>query len=125
MAGRIAVAEGRPTISTHVLDLELGTPAAGVAVDLSRIGADGSVLDLALGRTTDRDGRVADLLGDVDLAAGIYEIRFDVAAHDIDKKRRPRFFWTVALHFEVTDTSRSYHVPLLLSPYGLATYRGS
>lgn len=119
------MAEGRPTISTHVLDLEQGTPAAGVAVDLSRIGADGSVVDLALDRTTDREGRIADLLDGRDLVAGIYEIRFDVAAHEMDKEHRPRFFWTVALHFEVTDTSRSYHVPLLLSPYGLATYRGS
>jgi 5-hydroxyisourate hydrolase len=81
--------------------------------------------DLALDRTTDRDGRIADLLGGGELLAGIYEIRFDLAAHEIDKERRPRFFWTVALHFEVTDTSRSYHVPLLLSPYGLSTYRGS
>ncbi len=119
------MAEGRPTISTHVLDLGEGTPAAGVAVDLSRIDQDGSVVELARDRTTDEDGRIGDLLDGGELVAGIYEIRFDVAGHELVHERRPRFFWTLALHFEVTDASRSYHVPLLMSPYGLATYRGS
>jgi 5-hydroxyisourate hydrolase len=110
-------AQARPTISTHVLDTTSGLPAEGIHVTLWRVDGDG-----APGRMTqaltDADGRVHDLL-DRPLQAGEY--RLDVR---IPEDRSP-FFGRLAVDFRVTDTSRSYHVPLLLSPFGLSTYRGS
>ena|SRR5215211_95939 len=101
-----------PTISTHVLDVELGRPAAGINVYLYRV--DGAERQVGAG-TTDDDGRVRRLIDD-DLEAGDYELRFDIGG---------AFFLGFACAFRVTDTSRSYHVPLLLGPYSLTTYRGS
>lgn len=109
--------EARPTISTHVLDTERGVPAAGVRVALYR-------LDVASGpirmtqALTDADGRVRDLL-ERPLAAGDYRIEFDVAHED------GSFFTKMAVELRITDTERSYHVPLLLAPYSMTTYRGS
>jgi 5-hydroxyisourate hydrolase len=106
------VDERRPTISTHVLDVEQGRPAAGVNVFLWRV--DGDERRIAAG-TTDEDGRIHSLL-DAELEAGDYELRFDLAGD---------FFLGLAVAFRVDDTSRSYHVPLIMAPYSLATYRGS
>ena len=97
-------------LSTHVLDTALGSPAGGVTVSLER---DGSVV--ARG-TTDTDGRVADL-GPERLDPGTYRLRFDTTA-------RSPFFPEVVIAFVVAD-ERHVHVPLLLSPHGYTTYRGS
>jgi len=105
--------DDQPTISTHVLDTQHGTPAAGIEVALFRLTADG---DEEVGRsTTDGDGRIKRLLIG-ELQPGEYVIEFAV---------RGEFFGTVALTFRVEDTSRSYHVPLLMAPYSVASYRGS
>lgn len=105
--------DDQPTISTHVLDTQHGTPAAGIEVALFRLTADG---EEEVGRsTTDADGRIRRLLIG-ELHAGEYVIEFDVHG---------AFFGTVALTFRVDDTSRSYHVPLLIAPYSVVTYRGS
>lgn len=106
------------TISTHVLDTETGRPAAGVPVRLSRVLADGAVVPAGSGRT-DGDGRIQALLKG-DLVAGVYRIVFEVHEY------RPRcFFREVALEVNVEDVARSYHVPLLVAPYGVSSYRGS
>jgi 5-hydroxyisourate hydrolase len=105
--------QGKPTISTHVLDTERGRPAAGIEVALLRLEGSGERL---VGRgTTDDDGRIRRLL-EGGLEAGDYRIEFHVAGP---------FFRSVAAWFRVDDTSRSYHVPLLLAPYQLGTYLGS
>jgi 5-hydroxyisourate hydrolase len=117
------VASERPTISTHVLDLELGVPAAGVPVALFRLDDEGSPQLLAE-LETDGDGRISSLLAD-DLAAGDYQLVFDVAAYAASLESDAEFFDNMAVGFHVDDVSRSYHVPLLLSPFGLSTYRGS
>ncbi len=101
-----------PTISTHVLDVERGRPATGVSVHLYRV--DGSQRRVG-GGTTDDDGRIRRLL-DGALEAGDYELRFDIGG---------TFYLGMACAFRVADTSRSYHVPLLLGSYALTTYRGS
>jgi 5-hydroxyisourate hydrolase len=101
-----------PTISTHVLDVENGRPAKGVNVFLYRM--DGAERRVGSG-TTDDDGRIRQLL-EGELEAGDYELRFDLGG---------KFFLGFACAFRVEDTSRSYHVPLLLGPYSLTTYRGS
>ena len=102
-----------PTISTHVLDTENGRPAVGVAVTLLRIESD---QDTKIGEgTTDADGRIRRLVA-TGLEAGTYRLEF---AFD------GPFFRQASVTFAVGDTSRSYHVPLLMSPYSLSTYRGS
>jgi 5-hydroxyisourate hydrolase len=102
--------DDQPTISTHVLDTEKGWPAAGVTVRL--YSPDGQLAGEA---TTDSDGRVRRLL-DGPLGAGDYRIEFELES---------AFFRRAVLTFRVEDTSRSYHVPLLLAPYSIASYRGS
>ena len=117
-----------PTISTHVLDTERGLPAAGVHVTLYRIADDGRPFRLTQA-LTDVDGRVGDLL-DRPLTAGDYRLEFALtheladAAPGAPPPTDP-FFRRLTVDLRVTDTSRSYHVPLLLAPYSMTTYRGS
>lgn len=111
----------RPTISTHVLDLASGEPAAGVGVALFRLGGDGTP-ELLSEAVTDDDGRIRDLLDGAALAPGDYQLAFDVGGHAEDPDA---FFQSAALALRITDAERSYHVPLLLSPFGMSTYRGS
>jgi 5-hydroxyisourate hydrolase len=111
----------RPTISTHVLDLGTGRPAAGVGIALFRLAGDGSP-QLVSELETDADGRIADLLEGAELGEGDYQLAFDVGGYADDPDA---FFQSVAVALRITDPGRSYHVPLLLSPYGLSTYRGS
>jgi len=111
------------TISTHVLDTALGRPAGGVAVTLARVAEDGAH-PLGAG-TTDADGRVRDLLAPgAALGAGTYRLRFLVAAY-FAASGRSAFYPEVAITFVVGDATEHYHVPLLLSPFGYSTYRGS
>ncbi|HET7676893.1 MAG TPA: hydroxyisourate hydrolase [Candidatus Limnocylindrales bacterium] len=118
------MAEGRTTISTHVLDLQRGLPAAGLTVTLAEVTADGTRTALQAA-VTDADGRVRDLLGGGILRVGRYELTFDVASYRAAAGGDAPFFRTASVVIEVADTGRSYHVPLLLSPFGLSTYRGS
>jgi 5-hydroxyisourate hydrolase len=106
-----------PTISTHVLDTERGVPAQGVRVTLSRLDVGSAPIRMTQA-LTDADGRVRDLL-ERPLQSGDYRLEFDVGRED------GAFFTKIALDLHVEDTSRSYHVPLLLSPYAMTTYRGS
>jgi 5-hydroxyisourate hydrolase len=117
------VARSRPTISTHVLDLATGQPAVGFPVALFRLGDDQQPTLLAEAET-DGDGRVRALLSG-ELTPGEYQLVFDVAAYDWSTDAETEFFQNMAVGFRIDDTERSYHVPLLLSPFGLSTYRGS
>jgi 5-hydroxyisourate hydrolase len=101
-------------VTTHVLDTTLGRPAAGVPVALFASG------DLVAEGTTDADGRVADL-GPAVLEEGGYTLVFDTAAYF---GSRPSFYPRVIIDFAVSGPEH-YHVPLLLSPFGYSTYRGS
>ena len=108
------------TLSTHVLDTALGRPAAGVAVTLAR--EDGTTLGAGV---TDDDGRVRELLpAGRPLGAGTYRLRFDVGAY-FARGGREAFYPEVAVVFRVGARDEHYHVPLLVSPYGYSTYRGS
>src|SRR5437867_1801749 len=111
----------RPTISTHVLDTTRGEPAAGVAVTLWRL--DGKEPVSQGTRETDADGRIG-ALGDGALTAGTYRLSFDVGAY-YKKKGTAAFLQRATLDFEITDTNRRYHIPLLMSPFACSSYRGS
>jgi hydroxyisourate hydrolase len=115
------MADSRATISTHVLDLASGDPAPDVGVALFRLTDDGSP-ELLGDFQTDADGRIADLLDGAALTEGEYQLAFDVGGYADDPDA---FLQSVALALRVTVASRSYHVPLLLSPFGVTTYRGS
>jgi 5-hydroxyisourate hydrolase len=108
------------SITTHVLDTSKGRPAAGVPV-LLEIQRGGAFEELGRG-VTDSDGRLRTLLGERAVEAGIYRITFDTTVYYGDAEC---FFPWVTFVFRVQDTSSHYHVPLLLSPFGIATYRGS
>jgi 5-hydroxyisourate hydrolase len=112
----------RPTITTHVLDTSRGEPAAGVVVSLWRLEGTQHVSPQGTGET-DRDGRIADLL-DGPLVAGVYRLTFDVGTY-FKKKGQTAFLGRVTLDLEVADATRGYHVPLLVSPFSCASYRGS
>jgi 5-hydroxyisourate hydrolase len=109
--------QSRPTISTHVLDTALGAPAAGVRVSLYRLDVAAAPIRMTQA-LTDADGRVRDLL-DRPLAVGDYRLEFDTA------RGEEPFFTRVALDIRVADAGRSYHVPILLAPFSMTTYRGS
>jgi 5-hydroxyisourate hydrolase len=110
-------------ITTHVLDTARGRPAAGVPVTIELETADG--WELIGNGTTDKDGRVKELLSpDVDFQAGTYRIVFDTAVY-FTGQGIEAFYPTVSVVFSIREAGQHYHVPLLLSPFGYSTYRGS
>lgn len=106
------------TLSTHVLDTALGRAAAGIRVTLSR---DGKEIGSA---ATDTDGRAKDLQGKMPLADGSYMLTFSVGGYFAAAKRET-FYDKIVIEFKVGGKAQHYHVPLLLSPFGYSTYRGS
>lgn len=108
-------------ITTHVLDTSRGRPAEGVTVTLEVLSDEGWKW-LGGGRT-DGDGRARDLF-DGEIMEGTYRLTFDTASY-FATCLVEGFFPIVQLVFKVRDPSRAHHVPLLLSPFGYSTYRGS
>ena len=108
-------------ITTHILDTSLGKPAANVGVLVEQLDSYGAGHPVAEGRT-DADGRVKDLYKDV--APGRYRLTFDTGAYFM-VTRRETFYPNVTITVEIADASQHYHIPLLVSPFGYSTYRGS
>ena len=117
-------------LSTHVLDTSRGVPAAGVTVEVHLLSGDrGDDRRLVVRTVTNADGRTDRPLLDGDrIEPGVYELTFGAA----DYFRRsgvalpePPFLGDVVLRVGIADAQGHYHVPLLLSPYGYSTYRGS
>ncbi|HUE96770.1 MAG TPA: hydroxyisourate hydrolase [Longimicrobiaceae bacterium] len=105
----------RSPVTTHILDTARGRPAAGVGITLDVADGDGW-RELANG-VTDGDGRIEDLLAAGEpLRPGVYRLTFAVETP---------FYPEIAVVFRVDDPTQHYHVPLLLSPFGFSTYRGS
>ncbi|HVS83730.1 MAG TPA: hydroxyisourate hydrolase [Pyrinomonadaceae bacterium] len=112
------------TISTHILDTSRGRPAAGVDVTLEVLNAGEGWSHLAQAQT-DGDGRVqAFVLSEPQLQAGTYRLVFAIAAY-FDALNERTFYPEVTVVFRLEGGSEHYHVPLLISPFGYSTYRGS
>lgn len=110
-------------ITTHVLDLSLGRPAANVPVILEAQSASGQWTETARG-ATDNDGRLRDWPAAKEVLAGTYRLTFDTRAYFAGRKIAS-LYPQVIIVFEVRDAQEHYHIPLLLSPFGYSTYRGS
>jgi 5-hydroxyisourate hydrolase len=112
-------------LTTHILDLSVGRPAADVAIRLSSPADAGWRLLIAT--RSDPDGR-ARLRDGATLMGGPHRLEFDIGAYfraTGASKAEPGFLETVVIDFHVTDATTHHHVPLLVSPFGYSTYRGS
>ncbi|WP_020593448.1 hydroxyisourate hydrolase [Kiloniella laminariae] len=114
-------------LTTHVLNTAKGVPAKGLAIELWRV-KDGS-FSLIKSVITNDDGRVdGPLLENSQLERGQYELRFmagDYLRAESKALPDPLFLDIIPIRFGIADTTSHYHVPLLISPYGYSTYRGS
>jgi 5-hydroxyisourate hydrolase len=108
-------------ISTHVLDTSIGRPAGGVNVALFRQEDDAGWREVTRS-ATDANGRIPELAADVSI--GVYRLMFDVGGY-FRQRGVESFYTRVAVEFIVRDAGAHHHVPLLVSPYGYSTYRGS
>lgn len=113
----------RKTITTHVLDMVKGGPARGIEVRLYHSASGADWREVAH-RHTDEDGRVSDFVGPDEFTAGSYRLDFDTAPF-FAAAELSSVFGKASLHFEVANPEEHYHIPLLLSPNGYSTYRGS
>jgi 5-hydroxyisourate hydrolase len=112
------------TISTHILDVSRGAPAGGVAVRLERQNTNESWSELSHAWTDD-DGRVKPFfLVEEPLLGGTYRLVFDTEPY-FSGLNQEYFYPQVTVVFRIDDEAQHYHVPLLISPYGYSTYRGS
>ena len=110
-------------ITTHVLDTALGRPAARLRVRLDTLEKDGTWTRLAE-RLTSEEGRVTDLLAGGKLEARTYRLTFDTEEYFV-ATARPVFYPHVYVVFAVAAPAEHHHIPLLLSPFGYSTYRGT
>jgi 5-hydroxyisourate hydrolase len=109
-------------ISTHVLDTSIGRPAAGISVVLE-IESRGTWKQVGRGMSK-VDGRITDLLAPGSLAEATYRLTFDTEAY-FRSRNVQAFYPNITIAFQVRDPTERHHIPLLLSPYGYSTYRGS
>ena len=110
------------SISTHVLDITRGRPAANLPISIEK--KEGAAYTLQNSGKTDADGRIRDLVPEGKLTTGTYRITFDTGAY-FDALGVEGFYPEATIVFTVRDAESHYHVPLLLSPFGYSTYRGS
>jgi hydroxyisourate hydrolase len=113
-------------LTTHVLDTSRGRPAAGLRVDFAEVAADGTTRPIKT-VVTDANGR-ARLLPEGGLRVGRFELMFHVADYFRGAGTTlpdPPFYDRIPVRFAIAEPERRYHVPLLVSPFGYVTYRGS
>jgi 5-hydroxyisourate hydrolase len=110
------------SISTHILDISRGRPAQGVPVTLEK--KEGDTFTRVNAGRTDADGRVKELVPEGQLTEGIYRITFDTGSY-FAATGGEGFYPEASVVFVIRDAAAHYHVPLLVSPYGYSTYRGS
>ena len=126
LASHILSGETMGALTTHVLDTAAGKPGAGIVVELFRLGTSRTLL---MSSTTNSDGRCDQpLLQGLEFDSGQYELVFHAGAYFVRQaKEQPSlpFLDHVVIRFGVADARQNYHVPLLISPFGYTTYRGS
>ena len=105
------------SLSSHVLDTTLGLPAANMSISLTR--PDGLVINTS----TDADGRCKDW-NQTEFTPGIYQLRFHTKKYLLELHQKA-FYPFVDIHFELEENGGHYHIPLLISPFGFSSYRGS
>jgi len=111
-------------ISTHVLDLSRGRPVEGIPVRLERLATGDRWKSVGTG-TTNADGRISNLFVEGEaLEKGTYRLVFDTRAYLSGVSKTP-FYSQIPIVFDVADPAQHHHIPLLLSPFGYSTYRGS
>lgn len=110
------------TLSTHVLDMTLGKPGAGIPVSLFR--KEGAKWIELASEETDQDGRIQNFIPKNDFVVGQYRMIFNVEAFFKEQELKS-ILYEIPLQFQVNDCSEHFHIPLLLSPNGYNTYRGS
>lgn len=115
-------------LTTHVLDTALGRPASGLVVQCYRVQPDGSLQALTT-IVTNSDGRApGPIMEGTSMASGLYELHFeagDYLRRTAPGQTEPLFLDVIPIRFGISDPEAHYHVPLLLSPFGYSTYRGS
>lgn len=110
-------------LTTHVLDTARGLPAAGMKITLYRI--EGEAREMLAEMATNDDGRTdAPILPEADFAPGVYELVFEAGDYLRAHRSPDSFLDVIPIRFMMTEDTH-YHVPLLLSPFGFGTYRGS
>jgi hydroxyisourate hydrolase len=118
----------RSPITTHVLDISRGKPAANIHVTLQRRLSNATsegVWSILKNAETNSDGRIEDLLAPGSVAEpGVYSLTFELAGYFLAQGQKT-FYPTATIVFEITNPKEHHHVPLLLSPYGYSTYRGT
>lgn len=115
------------TLTTHILDTSLGLPASGVTIKLYKI--EDAQLSLICECVTNSDGRTdAPLLSETEMAIGNYQLVFEMGSYFVKTQNilsEPLFLNEIPVQFGISDPTSHYHVPLLVSPFGFSTYRGS
>ncbi|WP_276496218.1 hydroxyisourate hydrolase [Pontibacter litorisediminis] len=120
------VAFAQPTkyqLSSHILDVSTGMPAKGVSVELEKLDKKTKTWQQVDKKITDEKGRITDFLATGHANEGVYRLRFLVADY-FKSKKTDSFYPFIEVVFQIKD-SEHYHVPITLSPYGYATYRGN
>lgn len=112
----------KSAITTHILDVNLGRPAANVAVSLYRL--DGEEYVQVAQDKTNADGRIVDWMGDAQREAGVYRVTFDTDGY-FETLKQECLYPSVTIDFRLNAPDEHYHIPLLLSANGYSTYRGS
>lgn len=119
----MSVEQSTGRLTTHVLDTASGNPAASMVIKLSKI--EGTTHSEIKTVTTNNDGRCnSPLLEGEEMQAGVYELEFDVAGY-FNNTEPNGFLGIVPIRFGISDINTHYHVPLLVSPFGYSTYKGS
>ncbi|RBN51821.1 hydroxyisourate hydrolase [Flavobacterium psychrolimnae] len=110
-------------LSSHILDISSGTAAIGVPVVLEKYDETTKIWSYVDEKITDKNGRITDFLNYKETKKGIYKLRFLVADY-FKSKKTDSFYPFIEVVFQIKDTNH-YHVPITLSSYGYATYRGN
>lgn len=111
-------------ITTHVLNTTKGRPASGIKVELYKMNESNKWDKLGAG-TTDADGRINDLISkETVISPGTYRMTFDVGSY-FQTQNIDSFYTSIPIAFTINNPDQHFHIPLLLSPFGYSTYKGS